>query len=149
MNQFYFLCSKWGVGVSPPSVSPIRKLLQFFSLCNCLLIVCVNHMFVDAEGSDFISICSMVSEKKWLLKGLLRSGDLVSVFYNALFTNNCDTTLWLHKAFPFFFFLLALNMPFGWHMHLQSQGYRTAVGKVASCCMCLDLVPLHKLRASK
>lgn len=126
MNQFYFLCSKWGVGVSPPSVSPIRKLLQFFSLCNCLLIVCVNHMFVDAEGSDFISICSMVSEKKWLLKGLLRSGDLVSVFYNALFTNNCDTTLWLHKAFPFFFFFACFK-------YALWMTYASAVPRLQNC----------------
>lgn len=128
MNQFYFLCSKWGVGVSPPSVSPIRKLLQFFSLCNCLLIVCVNHMFVDAEGSDFISICSMVSEKKNdCSKGCWEVGILSACFimhYSQIIaTRRSDYT----RHFLFFFFLLALNMPFGWHMHLQSQGYRTAV----------------------
>jgi len=77
---------------SPQSLSSVRKLRQFFSLCNCLLIVYVNHTFVGAEGFGFISVCSMISEKR-VLEGLLRSGDLVNMFYNALFSSNYDTAM--------------------------------------------------------
>lgn len=115
---------------SPHSLTPIRKLLQFFSLCNCLLIVYVNRTFVGAEGFDFISVYSMVSEK-WLLEGLRRSEDLVNMFYNALFAYNYNTTVWLREVFPF----ACLDIPFGWYMHLQSQSSRTAVGKIAPYCL--------------
>lgn len=118
MNQFYFLCLKGRWEFLPPPLSPIRK-LQFFSLCNCLLIVYVNCMFVNAEGFNFMSICSMISEK-WLLRGLLTSWGCI--FYNALFTYNYNTALWLHEVFPFTYW----NMPFG-YVHLQFQGYRAAL----------------------
>lgn len=114
---------------SPHSLSPIRK-LQFFSLRNCLLIVYVNRTFVGAEGFDFISLCSTTSEK-WVLEGLLRSGDLVNMFYNALFAYNYNMTMWLHRVFPF----ACLDIPFGWYMYLQSRGPRTAVGKIAPYCL--------------
>lgn len=128
-----FSCWNWGAekqNSSPCSLSQIRKLLQFFSLCNCLLIVYVNSTSVGAEGFDFISVCSMIS-KKWLLEELLRIGGLVHRFYNALFASNYIRTVYLHEVFPF----TCLGILFGWYMHLQSQGPRTAIGKIAPYCL--------------